>query len=42
LVFDELSTELNMHLGKLNKILSSDLKKINQLLKKAGEKELSK
>jgi len=29
-------------LGKLNKILSSDLNKINQLLKKAGEKELSK
>jgi hypothetical protein len=29
-------------LGKLNKILSSDLKKINQLLKKAGKKQLSK
>jgi hypothetical protein len=42
LVFDELSSELNIHLGKLNKILSSDLKKINQLLKKAGKKQLSK
>jgi hypothetical protein len=42
LVFDELSSEMNIHLGKLNKILSSDLKKINQLLKKAGKKQLSK
>ena len=41
-VFKELSDELDQHLGKLNQTLSSDLSKINQLLKKAGKKEISK
>ena len=41
-VFKELSAELEQHLGKLNQTLSSDLSKINQLLKKAGKKEISK
>ncbi|PTM06544.1 MAG: glycosyl hydrolase [Bacteroidetes bacterium] len=41
-VFNELSAELEQHLGKLNQTLSSDLPKINPLLKKAGKKEISK
>jgi len=41
-VFKELSDELDQHLGKLNQTLSSDLSKVNQLLKKAGKKEISK
>lgn len=41
-VFKELSDELDQHLGKLDQTLSSDLSKINQLLKKAGKKEISK
>jgi photosystem II stability/assembly factor-like uncharacterized protein len=41
-VFKELSDELDQHLGKLNQALSSDLSKVNQLLKKAGKKEISK
>lgn len=41
-VFKELSDELYQHLGKLNQTLSSDLSKVNQLLKKAGKKEISK
>jgi len=41
-VFKELSAELEQHLGKLDQTLSSDLSKINQLLKKAGKKEITK
>ncbi|MEZ4796475.1 MAG: glycosyl hydrolase [Flavobacteriaceae bacterium] len=41
-VFQELSSELDQHLTKLNQILNSDLSKVNQLLKKAGKKEISK
>ena len=41
-VFNELSAELEQHLGKLNQTLSSDLPKINPLIKKAGKKEISK
>jgi len=41
-VFKELSDELDQHLGKLNQTLSSDLSKVNQLLKKAGKKEIRK
>jgi photosystem II stability/assembly factor-like uncharacterized protein len=41
-VFKELSDELDQHLSKLDQTLSSDLSKINQLLKKAGKKKISK
>ncbi len=41
-VFNELSAELEQHLGKLNQTLSSDLASINQLLKKAGKKGITK
>jgi len=41
-VFKELSAELEGHLGKLNQTLSSDLPSLNQLLKKAGKKEITK
>ena len=41
-VFKELSDELEQLLGKLNQTLSSDLPSINQLLKKAGKKEITK
>jgi hypothetical protein len=41
-VFNELSAELEQHLGKLNQTLSSNLANINQLLKKAGKKEITK
>jgi photosystem II stability/assembly factor-like uncharacterized protein len=41
-VFKELSAELEGHLGKLDNTLTSDLPKINQLLKKAGKKAISK
>ena len=41
-VFNELSLELGQHLGELNEVLSSDLPKINRLMKKAGKKKISK
>ena len=41
-VFNELSLELDQHLGELNEVLSSDLPKINRLMKKAGKKKISK
>jgi hypothetical protein len=41
-VFRELSAELEQHLGKLNQTLSSDLPRINKLLKKVGKKEITK
>ena len=41
-VFKELSAELEQHLGKLDQTLNSDLPKINQLLKKAGKKAITK
>jgi photosystem II stability/assembly factor-like uncharacterized protein len=41
-VFKELSTELKQHLERLNQTLSSDLPRINKLLKKIGKKEITK
>lgn len=41
-VFKELSAELAQHLRKLNQTLSSGLPSINQLLKKASKKEITK
>jgi hypothetical protein len=37
-VFSELSKELEQHLEKLNQIISSDLPKVNQLMKRARKK----
>ena len=39
-VFEELSNELTEHMGKLNNVLSNDLKKVNEGLKSAGMKEI--
>jgi hypothetical protein len=41
-VFKELSTKLKQHLERLNQTLSSDLPRINKLLKKIGKKEITK
>ena len=40
-VFEELSTELTQHLGKLDEVLNADVSKINQILRKAGKEDLS-
>ncbi|MCO4820538.1 MAG: glycosyl hydrolase [Flavobacteriaceae bacterium] len=40
-VFEELSAELEQHLDQLNQTLNADLSKVNQLLKKAGKKEIT-
>ena len=35
-VYEELSAELEQHLGELNKVMSNDLPKINSVLENAG------
>ena len=39
-VYEELSAELEQHLGELNKVMSTDLSKINSVLEKAGASPL--
>ncbi|MGB5782844.1 MAG: glycosyl hydrolase, partial [Eudoraea sp.] len=39
-VYEELSAELEQHLGELNKVMSNDLSKINSVLEKAGASPL--
>jgi len=41
-VYEELSAELEQHLGELNKVMSNDLPKINSVLEKAGASPLEK
>ncbi|MGB5229573.1 MAG: glycosyl hydrolase, partial [Eudoraea sp.] len=39
-VYEELSSELEEHLGDLNKIMSNELPKVNSILEKAGASPL--